>query len=280
VIDRAVVAACDAIDGIKDGIIADPRRCAFDPAGLTCVAGQDPSSCLTPKQVRAVKEIWAGAKNSKGEQLYPGLLPGAESGAGAWERYVTGTKPGTGRHLQLADGFLKYIFFGDPAHDFRRFDYDKDFPAAVARLAQSLDAVDPNLSRLEARGTKLIVYHGWNDPSIPPINSVNYFDAVVDGLAKGRDRDAAVARTHAFFRLFMVPGMQHCSGGPGPNTFDMLSALEQWVERGAAPDRVIASHATGGRVDRTRPLCPYPQSAIYTGSGSTDDAANFSCRTR
>jgi len=276
----AVNAACDRIDGIADGVIDDPRLCQFDPAALTCKAGDDPAQCFTPKQVKAVKDIWSGARDSSGRQLYPAFLPGAETGAGAWPRYVTGTGPGTARHLQLADGFLKYVVFADPAYDFRRFNYDTDFPRAVAKLGPLLDAVDPNLQPFERRGGKLIVYHGWNDPSIPPTNSVDYFESVVSTLGAKSDRGAGLTRTQKFFRLFMVPGMQHCSGGPGATSFDMLPALEAWVEKGTAPDRVIASRATNGRVDRTRPLCPYPQVAVYTGSGSTDDAANFVCRTR
>jgi feruloyl esterase len=278
-IDKAVVAACDRIDGIEDGIIADPRQCRFDPSSLVCASGQDSPACLSEKQAAAIGQIWSGAKNSRGEQLYPGLLPGAESGAGAsWQRYQTGTGPGTGRHLQLADGFLKYVLFQNPRYDFRTFDYDRDFPGAVATLGPHLDAIDPDLRPFEARGAKLIVYHGWNDPSIPALNTINYYESVLATVGGSSDREAALARTRRFFRLFMVPGMQHCSGGPGPDRFDMLSALETWVEQGTVPDRIVASHRTAGRVDRTRPLCPYPQQAVYTGKGSTDDAANFVCR--
>jgi feruloyl esterase len=280
VLDKAVTAACDAIDGIVDGVIDDPRLCHFDPATLTCQAGGDQSQCLTAKQVTAVKDIWAGAHDASGRALYPGLLPGAEVGAGAWTRYVTGTGPGTGRHQALADGFLKYVIFDDPKYDFRTFNYDRDFPRAVAKVEKLLDAVDPDLRPFGRRGGKLIVYHGWNDPSIPPMNSVDYYENVVKTIGGSSARDAALARTQQFFRLFMVPGMQHCSGGPGPGSFEMLPALVNWVEKGTAPDRVIASRITNGRVDRTRPLCPYPQVAMHTGSGSTDDAANFVCRLR
>lgn len=274
----AVTAACDAVDGIKDGVLADPRACTFDPSVLACRAGQDPATCFSNKQITAVKEIWAGARSSAGDRIYPGTAPGAESGAGAWERYVTGAAPRSGRHFQLADGFLKYVIFDNPAYDFRTFNYDVDLPAALAKVGRLIDAVDPNLQPLEQRGAKLIVYHGWNDPSIPAQNSVNYYESVWSALAGGADRQAALARTQAFFRLFLVPGMQHCSGGPGTDRFDMLTALEHWVEKGVAPDRVIASHTTGDRVDRTRPLCMYPQVATYTGNGSTDEAANFVCR--
>ncbi len=275
---NAVTAACDALDGVKDGVIDDPRACHFDPAVLTCRPDQDPATCFTAKQVKAVKDIWAGPKNSKGEAIYPGYLPGGEAVAGGWDRYVTGTGPLTSRHYQLADGFLKNIVFGEPNFDFRTFNYEHDFPAALAKVSKSIDAMDPNLVPLDRRGGKLIVYHGWSDASIPPMNSVDYYESVVSKVGGSGNHAAALEKTQSFFRLFMVPGMLHCSGGPGTDNFDMLTALENWVEKSEAPARIVASHLTSGKVDRTRPLCPYPQVAAYTGSGSTDDAANFVCR--
>ena len=274
----AVTAACDALDGIVDGVLDDPRVCKFDPAALACKAGQDPGACFTDKQVKAVKDLWAGPRNSSGELIYPGYMPGGEAGRGSWDNYVTGTGPLTGRHFQLADGFFKNVVFGNPNWDFRTFSYDTDFPVALAKVGRLLDAVDPDLRPLQQRGAKLIVYHGWADASIPPLNSVNYFESVVSLVGGSQGRDAALEKTKEFFRLFMVPGMQHCAGGAGPDTFDMLTSLENWVEKGVAPERVVASHLTGGKVDRTRPLCPYPQVAVYTGSGSTDEAVNFVCR--
>jgi feruloyl esterase len=276
ILSKAVNDACDTLDGIKDGVLNDPRACKFDPTTLTCKAEQDQATCFTPKQVQAIKDIWAGARNSKGEQIYPGYEPGAESFPGSWPNYVAGTGPETARHYVLADGFLKYVLFADPNYDFRQFSYDRDFPPALAKYGPILDSVDPNLAPLEKHGAKLIVYHGWSDPSIPPMNTVDYYESVVATVG-GKDRDAAVRKTQEFFRLFMVPGMNHCSGGPGTDHFDMLTAMENWVEKGTAPDRVVASHMTDGKVDRTRPLCPYPQVALYNGSGSTDDAANFAC---
>jgi feruloyl esterase len=275
---RAVTAACDAIDGITDGVLDDPRTCRFDPASIVCKAGQDPATCLTPQQAVAVKKIYTGATNSKGERIYSPFMPGAESGAGAWERYVTGDGPHDGRHFRLADGFLKYVVFQDPNYDYRTFNYDTDLPMALKKIAPMLDAMDPDLRPLQQRGGKLIVYHGWNDPSIPALNSVEYYESVISTLSKGANRQTALAATQAFYRLFLVPGMQHCSGGPGTDTFDMLAALENWVEDGRAPASIPATHRTAGRVDRSRPLCPYPQVALYSGSGSTDDAVNFSCR--
>ena len=280
IIQRAVVAACDGHDGVTDGVIDDPRKCTYDPAPLTCQAGQDPSTCLTDKQVAAVRKIWDGPRNSKGERVYAPYVRGAESGNGAWERYVTGDRSRDGRHFLLADGFLKYVVFQDLRYDFRRFDFDTDLPAALQKIAPMIDAMDPNLRPLQQRGGKLIVYHGWNDPSIPALNSVDYYESVVSTIGGNATRDAALADTQSFYRLFLVPGMQHCSGGPGTDTFDMLTVLENWVEKSVAPASIPATHRTAGRVDRSRPLCPYPQVSIYSGTGSTDDAANFRCGVR
>ena len=276
VLTRAVTAACDGLDGVTDGIISDPRKCTFDAETLACRAGQDPSTCFSEKQIKAIKDIWAGAHDSKGP-IYPGVAKGGETGAGAWERYVTGEGPLRGRHFQLADGFLKFVVFDDPSYDFRTFNYDRDLPIALKKVAPLIDAVDPNLQPLQSHGAKLIVYHGWNDPSIPAQNSINYYESVVSAIG-GANHDAALERTQAFYRMFLVPGMQHCSGGPGTDRFDMLTALENWVEKGQAPNAIAASHMTAGKVDRTRPLCMYPQTAQYKGSGSTDDAANFVCK--
>jgi feruloyl esterase len=263
----AVTAACDRNDGIADGLLSDPRTCRFDPAELTCRDGHDDEKCLTPKQVKAVKDIWAGARNSAG-QVYPGYMPGAEA-AGGWATYMSGSGPRSGSHWLQADNVFKYMVFEDPSWDFRTFDYDRDLAIAEAKLGDTMDAFDPDLSRFRARGGKLLLYHGWNDPSISPLNTIDYYERV-DAAASGS--------AGSFVRLFMVPGMLHCGGGPGPSSFDMLGALEAWVEEGRAPERIVASHEAGGRVDRTRPLCAYPGTAVYTGSGSTDEDANFVCR--
>ena len=272
-------AACDAIDGIVDGVIDDPRKCKFDPAVLTCTAGQDPATCLTPKQVTAAKAIYSGVRTPWGELVHPPLVPGAEDGPGGWAAWTTGSAPFTGLHWLAADGFFRYMVFNNPAYDPMTFNFGSDLLFALHQVGHSVDAVDPDLRKLQKRGSKLIVYHGFSDPDISPLNSINYFESVVDFNAKRHDdRADSLERTQDFFRLFMVPGMQHCSGGPGPNTFDMLTALENWVEKGQAPERVVASHLTAGVVDRTRPLCVYPKVAVYDGSGSTDDEANFKCR--
>ena len=273
----AVNAACDALDGIEDGVLDDPRACDFDPAELTCAAGQDPATCFTPQQVEAVRAIWAGAANAAGERIYPGLVPGGEAAPGGWDRWVSGREPFTSLHWLAAEGFFRNLVFDDLDWDFRAFDYDEDLAFALEKVGAALDAVDPDLRPLRDRGGKLIVYHGWSDADISPLSSIEYYESVLSVVGDGRGRAAALADTREFFRLFMAPGMGHCAGGPGPNRFDALAALERWVEAGEAPDRMVASRMTGSAVDRTRPLCPYPEVARWNGAGSTDDAANFAC---
>jgi feruloyl esterase len=266
---KAVVAACDANDGIADGVLDDPRQCHFDPAVLTCKAGQPSSSCFTPKQVKAIKNIWDGAHDSHGTLIYPGLLPGGENGSGGWSSWITGNKPFAATHWKAASGFFKDMVFEDPNYNPLNFNYDTDLKIALAKTSHSLDAVNPDLRRLRRRGGKLILYHGWSDPDISPLNTINYYNQVQ--AITGKD-------TTQFLRLFMVPGMNHCGGGPGPNHFDGITALEEWVEDGDVPEKIIAFHSTDGEIDRTRPLCPYPQVAVYRGKGSTNNAVNFACK--
>jgi feruloyl esterase len=275
-IGNAVNAACDALDGVKDGVLNDPRRCHFDPATLQCKNG-DSADCLTGAQVAAIRKIWTGLKDADGQQIYPGLMPGGESDPGGWVRYLSGTGPGMGRHAALTNAFFRYMVFENPEWDYHSFHYttapgfDNDMEVTEEKVGAMFNATDPDLRPFRANGGKLIQYHGWSDPDIPPTNSINYYESVVAALSGGL-RD-----TREFYRLFMVPGMQHCTGGPGTSRFDALTALEQWAEQKKAPEQIPAAHLTNGKVDRTRPLCAYPQEAKYMGSGSTDDAANFSC---
>ena len=261
-INKAALAACDARDGAADNLIENPQRCSFDPKTLLC-AGADNETCLTAPQVEAARKIYSAALNPRTTQeIFPGLAPGGEL---TWNALAGGPQP-----FSIPVDFYKYFVYADANWDWRTFDFDKDVAAGDAKFASVLNATDSNMHAFKARGGKLIMYHGWNDQLVQPLNSVNYFNSVSHTMGT-KDTDD-------FLRLFMVPGMQHCAGGVGPNMFDALGALEQWVEHGTRPDLMIASHSTAGAVDRTRPLCPYPQVATYKGSGSVDEAANFACR--
>jgi feruloyl esterase len=259
---RAVLDACDQLDGVKDGLLESPAQCTFDPAVLEC-KGEGGDSCLSPEQVATARMIYSSPKNPKTKRPITGLAPGSELG---WSDLGwTASARATG-----LDQF-RFLVFGDPRWDVQKFNFDTDIVLAEERDADTVNALDPNLKPFIERSGKLIQYHGWSDPQIAPGNSTQYYERVVKQLG-GRDKiDGA-------YRLFMAPGMGHCGGGDGPNSFDMVAALEQWVEHGKAPDQIPASRAVNGRVERTRPLCPYPQIAAYRGSGSHDDAASFSCR--
>ncbi len=266
----AVNKACDAKDGIADGVIDDPRACHFDPAALLCKPGEDEKGCLTAKQVKAVKDIWSGVHDGDGKLIFPGIVPGGEDGAGGWSSWITGAAPRLGTHWRAAEGFFRYAVYGNEKYDPMDFDYEKDM-SALKKVSPMVDAVDADLRPFQRRGGKLILYHGWSDPDISPINTINYYKQVEDKVGD---------KTAEFARLFMVPGMQHCGGGPGPNTFDGVTALEQWVEKGVAPERIIATHSTLGKMDMSRPLCAYPEKAVYDGKGSPKDAASFACRAK
>jgi feruloyl esterase len=265
---KAAVEACDGIDGLKDGIIDDPRRCQFDPAKLLCKPGADEASCLTPAQVEAAKKTYEGIKNPRtGEQIFTGWPRGSEGfgeAAGqSWRAYIMDPPE------PMRVGFFRYFLFHDPNWDFRTIDWERDLAYAEHKLP-FMAAVERDMSPFKKRGGKLLMYTGWSDPVVPPQDTVAYYESVAKTMG-------GLEKTREFFRLFMAPGMGHCSGGPGPNQFDHLTALEQWVEKGVAPDKLIASHVTNGKVDRTRPLCTYPQVARWKGTGSSDEAANFSC---
>jgi feruloyl esterase len=281
-IEAAVVAACDARDGVKDGVIDDPTKCGFKPATLLC-KGADSAACLTPPQVTALEKIYAGPRNSKGEQVYPGFLPGGQSGPAGWGLWVTGAAPGKSLQYAFATQGGANLIYQNAAWDFRAFNLDHDVKIADDTMGGRLNAVDPNLKPLKDRGGKLIIYHGWNDPALAPLATINYYQSVVAKMGQKPTAD--------FVRLYMVPGMQHCGGGPGPDSFgatpggpslpdskhNMSAALEGWVEKGTPPGSIVATKYTAGNAVRTRPLCPYPQVARYSGSGSIDHAASFTC---
>src|SRR5262249_26976653 len=215
----------------------------------------------------------------------PGFLPGGEDGPmfevgpdgalnfGGGGTWAVGTSPGINHLLQ--DTFFKHLVFENPHFDWRTLKFPNHVTFTDAKLAATLNATDPDLEPFRARGGKLLIYHGWSDPAIPALNSVNYYKTVLKTMNQLHGLSAA--QTRDFARLFLAPGMQHCAGGPGPHSFDVRSAIDEWVETGIAPDRIIAAHTTGGVVDRTRPLCPYPQVARHKGNGSIEYAAGFDC---
>lgn len=276
-IANAVNNACDANDGVKDDVLENPRACKVDLSALACRPGQDTASCLTAKQVSAVENLWAGARTRSGQTVLPGLVPGGESGGSGWSRWITGTGPGTSLHARGAVSFFRDFIFERADWDIRSFEYDRDLPFALAKVGHLLDAVNPDLRPFQQRGGKLLVYHGWSDADVSPLNTLDYYDSVTSLYGAGGDATRAAQSVSDFFRLFMAPGVHHCNGGPGPDTFDMLTALENWVEKGLPPDRIIASKVVKDKVERTRPLCAYPAVAVYSGSGSTDEATNFRC---
>lgn len=260
VVHAAAIAACDANDGVRDGVLEDPTRCAFDPKALLCPAGDAPS-CLTAPQVDAVRSIYAGARHPRtGTPIFPGLERGGELGWGRW----LGAQP-----ADYATDFFKYVVYADPAWDFRALDFDADLATAES-AGKPLDATDADLTTFVGHGGKLLLYAGWSDPGIAPRNVVNYYRRVQSTMGEPAVRDAV--------RLFMVPGMAHCGGGDGTSTMDLLGTIDAWVDKHATPSRIDAARLSRGAADRTRPLCPYPQVATYAGSGSTDAAANFVCR--
>src|SRR6202165_589465 len=285
-IAAAVLAAGDANDGVKDGVLSDPRSCHFDPATMACKSG-DSDSCLTPKQAEALKKVYDGPREPSGKQFFPGFEPGGEVGPGGWTTWITGPAPGKDWQTVFAEGFFKNMITASNPLDLRAVKIQDAIKLADDQQARNFNADNPDLAAFAKHGGKLIIYHGWSDAALPPMATIQYLESVEKVLGK--------KSAESFVRLYMAPGVQHCAGGPGPDSFGQLGrasahdpehdvrlALEAWVEKGAAPDKIIAAkmaneesgplHAT-----MTRPLCPYPQIAKYKGSGDDKDAANFNC---
>jgi feruloyl esterase len=285
-IDAAVLAACDDKDGLKDGIINDPRACNFDPAAIAC-KGAESDSCLTQNEVAALKKIYSGPRIN-GKQLFPGFMPGGESGGGGWPLWITGEGPGKDLQTAFASGFFDNMITSSAPMDLKTINVESAMKLADDQQARTFNADNPDLKAFVKHGGKLILYHGWADAALPPLATIQYLNSVQKTLGQ-KSADASV-------RLYMVPGMQHCAGGPGPSYFgqfggspsadpqhDIQLALEQWVEKGVAPESIVAVKAErlqdasqSGKM--TRPLCPYPQIAAYKGNGDTNDAANFTCK--
>jgi len=287
-LQNAAIAACDTKDGAKDGFIEDPSVCHFDPAVTQCQS-DNTSSCLNAAQVQAAAKIYGPMKNSQtGAIIGPGFSPaGVEAFPANWTIWITGTSsPQLGVGKLFATFFFRDFIFEDPKWDVQSLNLDRDIELANGKFGAILNSDNPNLKAFKARGGKLIQYHGWGDAAIPPQGSVDYFETV----------QKATGKTQSFYRLFMVPTMSHCAGGPGATIFgnagaleppeedadhDVVLALDRWVEKGVAPDHLIATgfvdNSPAKGVAMTHPLCPYPQEAHYQGTGDTKDAASFVC---
>jgi hypothetical protein len=284
-ITAAVLAACDGQDGLKDGVVGNPAACRFDPAVLACKEAET-DGCLTAGQMATLKSIYAAKVDAAGRQMFPGYSPGAESAPGSWNGWMVGKKQGDpAAMMYFGLGYFKDFVFEREDWSLGTFDFDRDSKLALEKTGAALNATDTNLKPFAARGGKLLMYHGWNDPAIPALSSVEYYDGMVASMGK--------KATEAAVRLYMVPGMLHCEGGPGVTDFgqdgaavrgdaqqDVFTALEKWVEVGKAPGTLTARKFVDGDdtkgVVGTRPVCAYPTWAKYV-KGDAKDAGSFSC---
>jgi feruloyl esterase len=276
---QKVMDKCDAVDGLKDGLIDDPRACRFDPARdvPACAAGTDAADCLTAAQASTIDKIYRGP-SSQGKPFIAGFMPGSEAVTTApngaansgWVGAIIPAQPGAKpADFNLAEGVIRYLILDPPQpnYDATTFDYDRA-ATLVERWSKLADAKQSDLSAFRKSGGKLLMTYGWADTILQPMMGVTYYEQVAARHG---------AATPDFVRLFMMPGVAHCGGGIGPDRHDAVTAVIDWVETGKAPDSLLASKVSGGTVVRTRPLCPYPQVARYRGQGSIDDAANFTC---
>jgi tannase/feruloyl esterase len=266
-INQAVLAACDELDGVKDGVIDNPLACHWQPSSLLCAPGQT-TNCLSQARVTALEKVYQGPHNPRtGEEIYPGLPRGGELG---WNGHTTSPNI-----FATAQQFFQFMVYPGTGWDYRNFNFDTDTAFAKDNFSALLDAIDPDLSAFRKSGGKLVFTHAWSATVHTGTRSIEYYEDVARRMHGGHHDHVHFRKTQEFFRLFMAPS---ASGSKGPSTLDSMPALERWVEQGIAPESLIAVHKTAGVVDRSRPLCPYPQRAVYLGSGSIDDAANFVCR--
>ncbi|MBL8174417.1 MAG: tannase/feruloyl esterase family alpha/beta hydrolase [Bryobacterales bacterium] len=269
-----VYAQCDEKDGLKDGLIDDPRRCGFTPSRdlPRCAEGADSNACFTAGQIRTLEKIY-GDVTSNGKRIFPGWPVGAEiagpNGRSGWDRWIVNEDNAKTISVAFGESFFAYLAYPEknPNYKLTGFDFGKD-PARLEWIHNVLDATDADLSGFRGRGGKLLMHFGWADPALNAQMGVDYYERVLAKMG---------ADTQSFFRFFLVPGMFHCGGGVGTGNFDLLPHVIEWVEQGKAPDSIRAARIVEGKSVRTRPLCPYPQRAKYKGSGSIDDAANFFC---
>jgi feruloyl esterase len=290
-INKAVLKQCVGQDGgaSTDQFLTDPRDCRFDPKVLQCTGGTLPPACLTSEQVTTIQNYYAGTIDPVNRQL---INPGSERGNETDEITALGLAFSERLPEPAFDGLFYWVFgpsFGYPASqvNFANFDFHRDVDKVDDQLAAVLNANSTDLGDFRGHGGKLLMYHGWADPLIPSQSSINYFNALVGNDGHGFQQasfagNPALGRTQSYARLFMVPGMFHCAGGPGPNTFDAITPLVNWVENGVVPETIVATkfvNDTPPAVQMTRPLCVFPKVAKYNGSGSTSIAANFTCVT-
>jgi len=263
-IQKAVLAACDMKDGVADGILTDPRSCTWDPGVLAC-KGAASADCLTPAQVDTVRRVYSGVKTRNGKYAAMPLMRGGESD---WVTRMIGTPQAPrGVNAVLGAPFLSYLVKGDPSYDFMTFDPERDMATLESGLAAHVHQQNPNIAAFVGGGGKLLLWHGFNDPGPSPLSTIEYFEAVRAKVPASKDA----------VRLFLAPGVLHCGGGAGPDRFDALTAMENWVEKGTAPAAMLATKANS---PISRPLCPYPQLPKYKRAGDTNDAANFACSAR
>ncbi|HEV2486544.1 MAG TPA: tannase/feruloyl esterase family alpha/beta hydrolase [Terracidiphilus sp.] len=294
-IQKAALDACDALDGVKDGLVEEPRVCHFNPDVLACKQGTDATDCLTPPQLTALKKIYAGPKDPRdGKQIYPGLAQGTENGMGGWSVWVAAPKPENALQIRFANSYYGPVVNEQSKWDFRKMTFTTELEYAFRKDGWLLDATSPDLRSFRDHHGKLIQYHGWGDPALSPYGSIAYYESVENFLTNYPDPRVDTSKPVSdFYRLFMVPGLGHCALGAGPNRFgnpmqvtdpndperDVLAALDRWVETGVAPDHIIGQGSVPGDSSKklTRPLCPYPQVARYKGAGDPYDSASFEC---
>ena len=264
---------CDALDGLKDGLITDPRQCDFDPdRDLPACSGQERADCFTPPQTATIRAIYSDLVLN-GKRVFPGWPKGGEvfgpNGRSGWDGWIT-RETGLSQSATYADTALKYMLFPkpDPNYDMMRFNLERD-AHLLDEIGKIMNATDPDLTRFRDRGGKLLMYFGWADPALNPFMGIEYYEDVTRTMG---------ANTKDFFKLYLLPGVFHCSGGVGPACFDPLAQVIPWVEQGKAPGPIVAQQVEAGKVQRARPLCPYPQVAKYNGQGNPNEAQSFQCR--
>ncbi len=268
----SILAACDAHDGVEDGTMTDPRRCDFEPEDLPRCADDAPGvNCVTAEQVAAIEAVYDGP-TANGEPLFFGFNYGGENDRGGWDSWVVSSEQRVAQgvpnaHYGFGTELYKYFVFGDPDWDYTEYDFST-WKADTAATADILNATDTDLGPFRDGGGKIIYWSGWSDLALTPLGTIDYYERLESGDPAARD----------YSRLFLLPGVLHCGGGPGPDAVDWIDAIRTWVEEGRAPERLVASKLdANGTATMTRPVCPYPQVAVYDGQGDPDNEASFAC---